>query len=147
MNHHKLHGLCTFHVQPPRVRVCACASACVVKRSLIFGRILSKFTVTILGITTSCVGYVFVISTDRARVCERACASARVVKHSLIFGRILSKFGKNILRGHNLHGLCTYIACACASVHVLTIRACIRLLIFGQILSKYGGNILQILSS
>jgi hypothetical protein len=88
-----------------RARVCerACASARVVKHSLIFGRILFKLAGSILQITTSSVAYVlFYIHASRARVrarvCERACASAHVVKRSLIFGRILFKFVGHVLQ-------------------------------------------------
>jgi hypothetical protein len=68
----------------------ACASARVVKRSLIFGQNLSKLSENILQITTSCMGYVFVIFTG---------LNAHVVKSSLIFIPILSKCGKNMVRG------------------------------------------------
>jgi hypothetical protein len=48
-NHHKLHGLCIFHVQAP----CTHVNMCVVKWSIIVGRIISilKFSKHIL-ITT-----------------------------------------------------------------------------------------------
>jgi hypothetical protein len=57
INDQKLHGLQTYHV---RVR------ARVIKRSLIYGRILFKFAVNILQITTCSMGYVLFMT----RVCD-----------------------------------------------------------------------------
>jgi hypothetical protein len=75
------------------------ASASVIKRSLIIGRIHFKFARHILQITTSSMGYVLFMFTRgvhafasahlRAPDCESVFASARIVKHSLIFVRIL----------------------------------------------------------
>jgi hypothetical protein len=69
---------------------CACASAHVIKGSLIYGRFLLTFAVNILQLTTSSKGYVLFMFTNHA--CERACVSAPVVTHSIVFGRILFKF-------------------------------------------------------
>jgi hypothetical protein len=66
-----------------------CASARVVKHSIIFGRILFKCDGHILQMTTSYMGYIL-------NMCTRVCARARVIKRSLISERILSKFGGNI---------------------------------------------------
>jgi hypothetical protein len=55
----------------------AWARARVIKRSLIYGRILFKFAVNILQITSSSMGYVLVMFTHRAHACERVCASTR----------------------------------------------------------------------
>jgi hypothetical protein len=74
----------------------ACASACVIMHSLIYGRFLFKFAVNILQITTSSMGYVLFMFTHRAH--------ALVVKQSLIFGRILFKFA-----GHILHMTTSYM--------------------------------------
>jgi hypothetical protein len=64
----------------------ACARACVIKHSLIYGPTLFKFAVNILQITTSSMGYVLFMFVSR------------LVKHSLIFGRILFKFAGHILQ-------------------------------------------------
>jgi hypothetical protein len=53
-------------------------SARVVKRSLIFKWIISKFAENILRITKSCIGYVFFMFKNRTGVCERACTSERM---------------------------------------------------------------------
>jgi hypothetical protein len=73
-----------------------CASARVVKHSIIFVRILFKFDGHILQMTTSYVGYILNMFKHRVHACERACASTRVIKSSRISERILSKFGENI---------------------------------------------------
>jgi hypothetical protein len=70
------------------------AHAC--KRSLAYGRILFKFAVNILQVTSISMGCVLFMFTHR--VFERACASARVVKHSLIFRWILFKVAGHILQ-------------------------------------------------
>jgi hypothetical protein len=74
-----------------------CASARVVKHSLIFGRILFKFAGHKLQRTTSCMSYILIMFTHHAYACEHACASACVIKLSLIYGRILFKFVVNRL--------------------------------------------------
>jgi hypothetical protein len=50
----------------------ACASARVVNCSLIYRRLLFKFAVNILHITTSSKGYIHFMFTHRAHTCERA---------------------------------------------------------------------------
>jgi hypothetical protein len=56
----------------------ACVQACVwLKHSLIFGRILFKFAGHILHITTSYMGYIFIMFTHRGHVRKHVCASAR----------------------------------------------------------------------
>jgi hypothetical protein len=57
----------------------ACATARVINCSLIYGRVLFKFGVNILHLTTSSKGYVLFMFTHHAHACERACASTRVV--------------------------------------------------------------------
>jgi hypothetical protein len=63
-----------------RASVCdrACATERVVKHSLIYGPTLFKFSVNILQITTSSMGYVLFMITHRMHACERARANARV---------------------------------------------------------------------
>jgi hypothetical protein len=102
----------------------ACASARVVKHSILFGRILFKFDGHILQMTTSYMGYILNMFKNRvhACVCKRACASARVIKRSLISERILSKFGVNIQqisRGYRRYLICVWmhVLTACTSIH------------------------------
>jgi hypothetical protein len=78
----------------------ACASARMVKHSIIFGRILFKFDVHILQMTTNYMGYILSMFKHRVHACKWAYASvrvlARMIKRTLIFERILSKFGGEI---------------------------------------------------
>jgi hypothetical protein len=59
-----------------RARTCASAHACararVIKRSLIYGRIIFKFTVNILQVTSSSNGYILFMFTHCVHACERA---------------------------------------------------------------------------
>jgi hypothetical protein len=93
----------------------ACARARVIKSSIIFGRILIKFAVNILHITTSSTGCVLLMFTNRVHACER------VFKSSLIYGRILFTFAANILPSTtNSMGYVLFIFTHCA--HALNIR-------------------------
>jgi hypothetical protein len=144
---HKLHGLHTYHVHTPLARgERACASACVINCSIIYGRFL--FGVNILQITTSSKGYdacaseratndhklhgihTYHVKAPRVRVracvCECTCASASVracvFKRSLISERILSKFGENIQQISR--GYMRYLICV--RMHVVTARTSIH---------------------
>jgi hypothetical protein len=76
--HHKWQGLRTF-MFTHRTHACErpCARARVIKRSLIYGRILFKFAVNILQITSSSMDYVLSMFTHRAHACGRVCERAR----------------------------------------------------------------------
>jgi hypothetical protein len=80
-HHHKLHGLCTFHVQALRAHM--------VKRLLIFRRIPPKFTENILRITTIMLHGLCTFHVIAPRM--------RVITCLLIFGQIVSKLAENIL--------------------------------------------------
>jgi hypothetical protein len=83
----------------------------VVKKPIIFGRILFKLDVHILQMTTSYMGYILIMFNlcVHACMCERECASASVIKRSLIFERILFKFGGDIRQIHI--GYMRYLIC------------------------------------
>jgi hypothetical protein len=83
----------------------ACARACMIKYSLIYGPILLTFAVNILKITSSRMGYLLFMFTHCAHTCKCARASAWL-KHSLIFERILFKFcWAHTTNDHTLYGL------------------------------------------
>jgi hypothetical protein len=88
----KVYVLFMFTHCAPRAR--ACARACVINLSIIYGPIL--FAGYIQQMTTSYMGYTLIF-TRRGHTRERACASARVINCSLIYGRFLFKFRVNIL--------------------------------------------------
>jgi hypothetical protein len=71
--HHKRQGLRTFYFHV-RAHACerACARARVIKRSLIYGRILFKFALNLMSHQVAWATHFHV------HACERACASARV---------------------------------------------------------------------
>jgi hypothetical protein len=99
----------------------ACATAHMIKCSLIYGRFPLKFAVNILQLTPNIKGCVLFMFMHHA--CERACVSARVVTHSIIFGQILFKFDGHILQMTTRYIACTRVrACvcerACASARV-----------------------------
>jgi hypothetical protein len=113
-------------------------SARVCVHSLIFERIMSKFSGNILRLTISGKDYVLFMFTHRAHAWKRACASARVIKRSQ---RIFSKFGGMLLwvmtRGVG------YICCVCtqrARTCVLGARVCVHSLIFERIMSTLLGT-------
>jgi hypothetical protein len=58
----------------------ACASAGVIKHSIIFERILFKFDGHILQMTSSYIGYIIIMLKHRVHACERTRAIARVIK-------------------------------------------------------------------
>jgi hypothetical protein len=109
----------------------ASASACVITHSLIYGRILFKFAVNILQVTSSSMGNVLFMFTHRAHACERACATERVVKHSLIYGPTLFKFAVNILHittSSMVYVLFMITHCARVLTARASARACVRAL-------------------
>jgi hypothetical protein len=109
---HKLHGIHTVVCSCTALtRGSVCASARVIKRSLIYGRILFKVAVNILQITTSSMGCVLFMFTHRVHVCERTCASARMVHRSFIFGQILFTFAGNYYKSPQV-ACATYFSCS-----------------------------------
>jgi hypothetical protein len=92
----------------------ACARACVIKNSLIYGPTLLKFAVDILQITSSSMGYVltyiaWAMFTHRAHACERARACARVVKtFTYLRTDSLQICCAHTTDDHKLHGLHNY---------------------------------------
>jgi hypothetical protein len=60
----------------------ACASARVVKHSIIFGRIIFKLAGHMLKMTTSYMGYILIMFTYRGHARERTRASLRVINCS-----------------------------------------------------------------
>jgi hypothetical protein len=121
------------------------ARARVVKRSLIFERILSKFAENILYYESPQVAhglYTFHVQAQGVRVRACVCESARVVKRTLIFERIFSQFAENILRiATNCMGYVLFMFKHRDSMCVST-RVAKRSLIFGRILSKSADNII-----
>jgi hypothetical protein len=126
---------------------CACASARVIKHSLIFGRIQICWPYTtndhkLHGL------YTYHVHAPRA--CVRACVCEHVIKHSLIYGRILFKFAVNRLQITTSSIGCilvmfTHRVHACDRVRLrVRVRVVQRSLIFGRIVFKFAGNILQI---
>jgi hypothetical protein len=117
MGHDTYCGLFSFSAHKARACVLN-ARACV--HSLIFERILSKFSGDILRLTISDKDYVLFMFTHRALVCERACSRVRVIKRLLIYGRVLFKFAVHILQitTSSIYGQHT--------LHVRALRACVR---------------------
>jgi hypothetical protein len=75
-----------------------CRNKRVIKSVLIHGRILFKFAVNRLQITTSSMGYILIMFTHRAHACGRACAGARVRARVWFRARLsLDRFFSNLL--------------------------------------------------